>query len=82
VITPRRREDQGNDLWTVFNRVQEHLITGGLVGQLPTGQRTRTRPIAAIASSLALNRALWTLTANTAEGISEPTAIQIAVPGT
>ncbi len=80
LITPRRSEDQGDDLWTVFNRVQEHLITGGLVGQLVTGRRTRTRPCAAVATSLALNRALWTLTANTAEGISLPGAIEVARP--
>lgn len=62
----RRLEDSSADLWTTFNRVQEHLVRGGLAGQLPTGRRTTTRPIAAISTSMNLNQALWTLTAETA----------------
>lgn len=30
LLTPRRREDVGNDLWRTFNRVQENVISGGL----------------------------------------------------
>jgi Domain of unknown function (DUF932) len=78
LLAARRPEDRGADLWTVFNRVQEHLIVGGLSGQLATGRRTTTRPIAAVSTSVALNRALWTLAARTAEGISVPAAIEVA----
>jgi hypothetical protein len=78
LLAARRPEDRGDDLWTVFNRVQEHLIVGGLSGQLATGRRTTTRPIAAVSTSVVLNRALWTLAARTAEGISMPAAIEVA----
>jgi hypothetical protein len=78
LLAARRPEDRGGDLWTVFNRVQEHLIVGGLSGQLTSGRRTTTRPIAAVSTSMALNRALWTLTANTAQGISLPAEIEVA----
>ena len=78
LLAARRPEDRSDDLWTVFNRVQEHLITGGLSGQLVTGRRTTTRPIAAVSTSVALNRALWTLAARAAEGISVPAAIEVA----
>jgi Domain of unknown function (DUF932) len=78
LLAARRPEDRGDNLWTVFNRVQEHLIVGGLSGQLVTGRRTTTRPIAAVSTSVALNRALWTLAARTAEGISVRAAIEVA----
>lgn len=31
ILLPRRNEDIGNDAWTVFNRVQENIVKGGLV---------------------------------------------------
>jgi hypothetical protein len=54
LLAARRRDDQANDLWTVFNRVQENVIKGG-VG------RRRTRQIKSIDRDVRLNRALWTL---------------------
>lgn len=32
LLTIRRHDDLGSDLWTVFNRVQENLIRGGFAG--------------------------------------------------
>lgn len=66
LLNVRRTEDASADLWTAFNRVQEHLAIGGLRGRLATGRVTTTRPIAAVSTSMNLNRALWTLTAETA----------------
>ena len=31
LIKINRREDKGNDLWTVFNRVQENMLKGGTI---------------------------------------------------
>ena len=62
----RRLEDGSADLWTTFNRVQEHLVRGGLRGQLPSGRKATTRPMQAVSTSVNLNRALWALTAATA----------------
>lgn len=61
ILTAKRIEDRSNDLWTTFNRVQEHLIDGGLRGRTATGQVRQTRPVTGIDQSVKLNRALWIL---------------------
>jgi len=33
ILAPRRKEDVGNDLWKVYNRIQENLVKGGLEGE-------------------------------------------------
>jgi hypothetical protein len=62
LLQVRRPEDNGQDLWTAFNRVQEHLVKGGNRGRTATGRRHTTRPVNAIGDNVKLNRALWTLT--------------------
>lgn len=61
LLTARRFEDRNGDLWTTFNRVQENLTKGGLVGRARTGRATRTRPVNGIDQNVKLNRALWVL---------------------
>lgn len=61
LLTPRRREDSADDLWTTFNRVQENTLKGGLRGRNARGKRMRTRSINGIDSNVQLNRALWVL---------------------
>lgn len=70
VLRPRRQADVAGDLWTVFNRVQENIIRGGLHGTRQTEDgrivRRQTRPINGIDQNVSVNRALWTL----AEGMA------------
>ncbi len=61
MLAPRRAADTGSDLWSVFNRVQENAVRGGLSARSPQGRRVRTRPIEGVDSNVALNRALWVL---------------------
>jgi hypothetical protein len=61
LLAPRRFEDRRDDLWTVFNRVQENLTKGGLHGRSRTGRTMSTRPITGIDQNVKLNRALWML---------------------
>ncbi|HBP6800096.1 TPA: DUF945 domain-containing protein [Pseudomonas aeruginosa] len=61
VLAPRRLDDNHADLWSVFNRTQENLIRGGLLGRGGNGRRQRTRPVQGIDQDLRLNRALWLL---------------------
>ncbi|MFM0369069.1 DUF932 domain-containing protein [Paraburkholderia aspalathi] len=61
LLAPRRFEDRRDDLWTVFNRVQENLTKGGLHGRSRTGRSMSTRPISGIDQNVKLNRALWML---------------------
>ncbi|CAM2343494.1 DUF932 domain-containing protein [Burkholderia vietnamiensis] len=61
LLAPRRFEDRRDDLWTVFNRVQENLTKGGLHGRSRTGRAMSTRPVTGIDQNVKLNRALWML---------------------
>jgi hypothetical protein len=62
LLSPRRWEDNGSDLWSTFNRVQENAIKGGLRTFDPeTRRRNRTREVKGIDQNVRLNRALWSL---------------------
>lgn len=72
LLQVNRLEDRDNDLWTVFNRVQENTVRGGLrheiagredaeTGRWIPSRRQRTREVKGITQNLQLNRALWTL---------------------
>ena len=62
VLQPRRFEDKKEDLWTVYQRLQENLIKGGLSGRTVKGKRARTRSVNGIDDDIKLNKALWVLT--------------------
>lgn len=56
ILESRRTQDNKNDLWHVFNRVQENLIKGGFnIGERQA--RAITNPIA----DMTLNQGLWQL---------------------
>ncbi len=56
ILESRRPADNGNDLWHVFNRVQENLIKGGFqIGE--RSARAITNPV----TDLTLNQGLWEL---------------------
>ena len=61
ILRPRRFDDNRADLWSVFNRVQENLVKGGLAGRAANGRQQRTRPVQGIDQNVRLNRALWLL---------------------
>lgn len=61
LLTVRRVEDLGDDLWTTFNKVQENLVRGGLSRRAASGRLTRTRRITAIREDVRLNTRLWDL---------------------
>jgi hypothetical protein len=61
LLKARRVEDQGNDLWRTFNRVQENILQGGQRGTASTGRRLTTRAVKSVSEDVRLNRALWVL---------------------
>lgn len=61
LIRPQRYEDRKDDLWSVFNVAQEHLIKGGVRGRSASGRRNSTREVGGVNENVKLNRALWTL---------------------
>jgi len=56
LLTARRQEDIGSDLWTVFNRVQENTIRGGFKGE---GQKRQARELTNIDALSRVNLNLW-----------------------
>ena len=78
LLDSRRWEDKGDDLWHVFNRVQENLIRGGqrdFSRRREDGRRfPRTRAIAGLDQNIRLNRELW----NLAERVANNEAISLA----
>ena len=67
LLIPRRREDYSDDLWTVYQRVQENLMKGGLSGRTAQGKSSRTRAVTGIDGDVKLNRALWVMAENMLE---------------
>jgi len=62
----RRHGDGGNDKYTVFNRLQESLIRGGVdiesyTKRNPTGAIRKAKGIASLAETVRVNRELWNL---------------------
>ncbi|MGR7121421.1 DUF932 domain-containing protein [Klebsiella aerogenes] len=70
VLSPRRWQDESNDLWTVYNRLQENLSKGGLSGRSVQGKRSRTRAINGIDGDIKLNRALWVMAEKLQQSLS------------
>ncbi|ENO2526568.1 DUF945 domain-containing protein [Salmonella enterica] len=70
VLTPRRREDYGQDLWTVWNTLQENLLKGGLPGRTAKGKRSHTRAVNGIDGDVKLNRALWVMAEQMQQALS------------
>ena len=67
---PRRYEDRQDDLWTVYNRIQESLLKGGLSGRTAKGKRTHTRAVNGIDGDVKLNRALWVMAEELQQALS------------
>lgn len=39
ILTPRRREDYGKDLWSAYQTIQENMLKGGISGRSAKGKR-------------------------------------------
>ena len=63
ILAARREEDDREDLWAVFNRIQENLMAGGTVGVTTgdSGRRYTSSPIRDIPVVLKHNQNLWAL---------------------
>jgi hypothetical protein len=61
LLKPTRPEDKGNDLWTIFNVIQEKLIDGDF--QYNMGSKIRkARRIKNFQQDVKVNEKLWELT--------------------
>ncbi|ELA2606774.1 TPA: DUF945 domain-containing protein [Klebsiella aerogenes] len=68
-LSARRWQDESSDLWTIYNRLQENLIKGGLPGRTTNGNRAHTRAVKGIDGDVKLNRALWVMAESLLESL-------------
>lgn len=61
LLTPYRSDDAPNNLWTVFNRVQEKLVNGQFKHLGNDNKLRQARPIKNITLNLDINEGLWQL---------------------
>jgi hypothetical protein len=59
ILTPVRNEDNGNDLWTIFNICQEKMIKGGFGFRSATNKLRKQRGITSIKKDMDFNQRLW-----------------------
>ena len=62
LLSPVRQGDRGNELWKIFNVVQEKLVKGGLVFNNKKEKMQKLRPITNIDRRIDVNKKLWELT--------------------
>jgi len=61
LLTPNRKDDEGDDMWKVFNVIQEKLIRGGVKVTNNRGKITKMKSIENIISQNNINTKLWEL---------------------
>ena len=65
ILHPEREANKGDDLWRVFNTIQEALVNGGYERLSDKGRKSKTRAITIPSRNVDFNKALWSL----AEGL-------------
>lgn len=74
LLTSRRPEDDGTDLWRTFNRVQENATQGyRLPGRVETASGRRVRgvhPVRSIDRNVGVNQQLWSAASKLADLLS------------
>lgn len=61
ILTPTRKEDEGEDLWTVFNILQEKITQGGYAAALKGAKARKVRKIKSFEKDLKVNQELFKL---------------------
>lgn len=59
LLKPKRQEDKGTDLWSVFNVIQEKIIKAPLEVLTEDGEKYTLRTPKALDRVVAINKALW-----------------------
>ena len=61
VLTATRKEDEGDSLWLVFNRIQESIINGGYSAALGGAKVRKVRAIKSFEKNIKVNQDLFKL---------------------
>lgn len=64
LLSPNREEDRGNDLWKVFNTLQEKIIQGDFHVALTGAKVQKVRKIKSFEKDIKVNRELFKLATN------------------
>lgn len=59
ILTPLRKEDEGNSLWNTFNVIQEKIVKGGFSMENAKGKVQKVRKITSFVKDLDVNTQLW-----------------------
>ena len=60
ILEPVRKEDEGNNLWSVFNVIQEKIMKGDFhLGKTKLGKNRKARPITGAAKDIEVNQKLF-----------------------
>lgn len=60
ILEPVRSEDEGNDLWSVYNVLQEKVMKGDFhFGKTKLGKKRKARPITGAAKDIEVNQKLF-----------------------
>lgn len=60
ILEPTREEDEGNDLWSVYNILQEKIMKGDFhFGTTKKGKNRKARPITGAAKDIEVNQKLF-----------------------
>jgi len=74
VLEPIRGEDKADNLWTVFNVVQERLVKGLYEKQNPdNGRKSSPRGITNASRSIEFNKVLWSIAEEFLGGVADLT---------
>jgi hypothetical protein len=76
LLTARRYGDEGSNLWSVFNRVQENIVKGGVTGHTATGKNASLKKIGTLAADVDFNRKLWALATQVADEV-KPQSVRV-----
>jgi len=61
VLTTRRAEDKSNDLWTIYNVIEENLMKGGIRVVNDRGRVISTRSMKNVREQVRIEKTLWGL---------------------
>jgi hypothetical protein len=61
LLAAERKEDEGNSVWLILNRVQEKLTSGGFGYLNARGKVRKSRAVKNFTQDLSMNQKLWEL---------------------
>jgi len=79
IITPIRGEDRADNLWTVFNVIQERMIKGGYARITASGRNSTVRGLTNAVRNVELNKELWGIAEDYMPQTEEAEAAVLAV---